>query len=339
MSTRHELLNWLLSSKSDVLLYDGEHRVRSLALTLSELYSSYQLGHTASREPLHTLPHFATQNMRKYPLVQQALTRMQEIVNETRNLIDLFVLHGSYADNTFQPGWSDVDTFAVVKNSTILDTDSFLFLRERFVHLEEIYKTLCPLQHHGIICVSSVDLLSYDNHFLPPVVLNDSLAFYQSSSPLFFLPPNGYRSTALSSINNRIRYMEDALVDGFYKHHPYKGIPLDVQNPHKCMYQLFCFMGYIMTLPSYFYDAIDRPCLKSQSFHAIKNDFPLLDFTILEVFSKVRDLWPQYEGFTYVPNLVPDWVLSVLPNEWFQLSLELTKLLQTRALKIINESS
>ena len=74
--------------------------------------------------------------------------------NKLKNYFKFFLIHGSMADKKYIQGWSDVDTFVVIKNSVLRSRKKILFLKKKILYLYKFFFKICPLQHHGLIIFS-----------------------------------------------------------------------------------------------------------------------------------------------------------------------------------------
>ena len=105
-------------------------------------------------------------------------------------------------------------------------------------------------------------------------------------------------------------------------HHPFKqkGLPIEHKKLNHHMYQLFCFLGYLMTTPAYFLDAIGKPTTKKESFKKINYYFSPDQLEIITIASEIRKNWPKIIGIDYQLNYIPKWLLETLPKDYFQKS-------------------
>ena len=333
MTKRIELLNWLLSEKSEVLLQDGLHRVGFFSSILADMYSQDLVEMSRDYVEIDALENLNLGVFNRQ--ASEVFATLTNTVNRISDSISLFTILGSYSDLNLAEGWSDVDTFMVVKDSCISNVESFLSLRTECIQLNYEFKKLCPLQHHGVIAVCESDLQSYSSHNMPISVLRNSKSVYLEN-PLRFSIDNTNEYNVIRSLEGRIKYMEKAFSTGIYEHHPWRGegLAIDGSNFDNGMYQLFCLMGYTMTLPAYFMDAIELSCLKEQSFELSKQYLDVSRFGIVDLFSSIRKDWPKYEGTKYTPNHVPGWVRNQLGDSWFRHVYEFTLYVCTRAKEI-----
>ena len=55
--------------------------------------------------------------------------------NKLKDFLKYFLIHGSLADNTYIKGWSDVDTFVVIKNSVLKSKKKISQLKKKIKYL------------------------------------------------------------------------------------------------------------------------------------------------------------------------------------------------------------
>ena len=70
----------------------------------------------------------------------------------------------------------------------------------------------------------------------------------------------------IKGMKGRLQYLYEAQKTGVFMHHPYKGEGLYIEEiASRAECTSFCLMGYVMTVPSYFLDAIGQSCLKRRA--------------------------------------------------------------------------
>ena len=256
-------------------------------------------------------------------------------VKDIEDDIRLFTILGSYRDMSVSRGWSDVDAFMVVKDEALIDRSRVRRLRDCAITINKRFRDICPLQHHGVISISEHEMQNYSSHIMPLTVLESSSSLLIDKPLLFKMSKEMHRRT-IKGMKGRLQYLYEAQKTGVFMHHPYKGEGLYIEEiaSRGGMYQLFCLMGYVMTVPSYFLDAIGQSCLKEESFVNIKKFIPESDLSIVSLFSKIRNEWSELEGHSYTPNQVPKWILEQLQEKWFDRCVSLLETCINTACKI-----
>ena len=82
-------------------------------------------------------------------------------------------LHGSMADYQYTE-FSDIDDLVIVDSIAWENVDSLMHTAVSLAKLARQYQNIDPLQHHGHWIITEFDLLSYDQSYMPLVVLNSA---------------------------------------------------------------------------------------------------------------------------------------------------------------------
>ena len=235
-----------------------------------------------------------------------------------------FVVHGSFASKEYIKGWSDLDTFVVIKNEILFDTKKIIRLRKI---LKKFYLKLIKIskfQHHGLILYTENDLKNYLNGYLPMEALQKSFSILNSSKICINFPGKK-KNLSLSSLKDRYSYLKDGVESGKYKHHSYRGVNLDVplKTGRNQMYQLFCHIGYVLNFPILYFDATNRSIHKKDSFKFFYKE--IKDEKIKNLIKKseqVRKLWSNNR---VSKNTIPKWVVKKLGDNYMHESLLVIK--------------
>ena len=117
---------------------------------------------------------------------------------------------------------------------------------------------------------------------------------------------------------------------GEYKHHPRnnKFLSVPLKAGKKEMYQLFCHLGYVNTLPAYYFSAIGKNCSKNDSFKLFyKTQIGKKLKNFLKKSEEVRNTWSQNQKKIFT---IPTWVIKKIGKDYMKQS-------QKHFKKIINE--
>jgi hypothetical protein len=309
----NRLLNWFLDVRSKTLDIEGEHRALELASVIAAMA-------TVLLEQLPAGDTTITKNVRAFDprsyleTDQEYRRKVVDIheycVDQFQDELAWFFLHGSLATLDYSKGWSDVDTFLVIRNETLLHPDRLVRLRKKTFKLWPLLQAVTPLQHHGLIVSTEIDLSAYHSHFMPPSVFNHAYKFLGDQLPVTFQICGNGLSGALRNLLGRKHATDEALNSGVYKHHPHKGVYLEANfaNAQDAMLQFFAFAGYVMTLPALFLDAISQSCYKKNSFDKARPYFSDRAWGIIATMSSVRAEWENHEYPAYEGNAIPNWV-------------------------------
>jgi len=320
LKSRYSLLNWYLSLKSEILLQEGNHRIEFFAHLISDMFNNFTYEEKKQKDLLAETVKFSLDEIRSEN-INYYFKEISKNIFQIEEYIDLFSIHGSYSDNSYKIGWSDVDTFLIINRKSCKDPSSLLEIRKICISIEKLFLKICPLQHHGVISIGADDLELYDSHYLPIPVVESSKHIYRRKQPIKY-SQNNKVSGAYYSLLDRYKHIKAAEKSGIYMHHPFKqtGLPIEHKKLSYHMYQLFCFLGYLMTSPAYFLDAIGKPTTKKDSFSKISDYFSYDQLEIIFIASEIRKIWPEKIGIDYQLNYIPQWLLKTLPKDYFQKS-------------------
>ena len=322
----HGLLSWLLDSRSETLDREGAHRPLALAQHLACCYRERGVPPPRGTPLEVTTPPWVAETYlredRAYRARVAALCGF--IQEELGGFLRHAYLHGSLATRDYAPGWSDVDTFLVLRQETVTDDVRLLECRRRCLKAWPFFLAICPLQHHGFIVATEADLSSYSSHYLPPPVLDEALNLLPAQGTIRF-HLRSEDAGAMASLRERCSALREAASEGVLRHHPRNGVYLmaGYRNAQDGMQQLFSLLGYAMTVPAYVMDACGRPCYKRESFAAVRPLFSVEAWSLIERASAIRAQWPGREGVAYHGNAIPAWVQAILGPDYFDDALRL----------------
>lgn len=320
----HGLLTWFLDPRSLTLDKEGAHRPAALASHIASGYRELGKPVSPAGEPVaktgrpydrsRYIAEDGEYRLKIAELLDFAQARMAPHLTH-------FFLHGSLATVDYAKGWSDVDTLLVLRDETVTDGKKLLELRNLCVESWALFLRICPLQHHGFILTTQSELLRYPSHYMPPPVLEESLAVLPNQGAVTFHVSAG-EGGALRSLKERRDSLKEALEDGVLRHHPKEGIYLEARykNAQNGMGQLFALLGYVMTVPAFLLDALGSPCYKRDSFARAKPLFSPGAWEIVEKSSTVREEWGKRESTRFTGNSTPAWLRQMLGSDYMEAS-------------------
>ena len=204
-----------------------------------------------------------------------------------------FLLQGSISNNDFIDGWSDLDSFVVIRNETLLDYKKIITVQKL---LKEFYKLVLKFsffQHHGIITYTEFDLANYKKGFLPPEALKENINIFCNES-ITFKKENNSKNISLEILKQRCNYIKQSISLGYYDHHVFYNkkmkVPLKKNDP--TLLQLFCHIGFMINLPILFLDSVGKSSHKKKSFekfYKIIKDKKIISF--IRNHEKLRSNW------------------------------------------------
>ena len=249
------------------------------------------------------------------------LVQLDNLVNsKMADYVSQFILHGSIATKDYIKGWSDVDTLVVVKKDTLESASRLNEFRDLCLKADKYLSLVDPLKHHGLIYCAEHDLENYASNIMPIEVLQNAVSLLRNNRVFSCrLAENNYDSRLMFS--NRVKVFKEASKTGIFKHHMKDGKYLTSRLPknNDVLYQLKYFLGLIMTMPSYYLEAIGTPCYKADSFQNVKEKISQKAWCMMDKSSFIRQQWESKEKHPYTEgNKVPAWVIDTLGSDYFQ---------------------
>lgn len=326
-----QMLTWFLSPKSLGLEHDGEHAVHMIANHLAQGYAA--LNERLNFQPtteveIHAFEKAEYQGTDADYLVP--VVELGERVNsEIAEHVSDFMIHGSIATLDYSRGWSDFDTFVIVSADTALNGRALTALRTKLLSAYRFLTSVDPLQHHGFIVCTDIDLKRYYEDTMPLEVLRRAKSYLGART----LQINPIRNVdrERNILASRAQFFREAGEMGVMKHHAYNDVYLQshYRNAENGLFQFKYLLGIGAIAPCYYRDAIGNSAYKKD---AIEQVAPLLSEpsrAFLESTTHIRNQWPKRQEFPYKGNRIPDWFKEfVEPDYIVNLSSLLTELEQ-----------
>tara|TARA_B100000902_G_scaffold336725_1_gene337178 strand:- start:2260 stop:3330 length:1071 start_codon:yes stop_codon:yes gene_type:complete len=213
--------------------------------------------------------------------------------NNLDNYFKYFLIQGSVSNNEFVEKWSDIDTFVVLKNETILNYKNLIKLQKLLKIFYKLVLNFSPFQHHGVISFTELDLDNYKKGFLPPEALKENINIFKNEK-IFFRKENDKTNLSYQILKERNQYIKKSITQNFYDHHVFYNkkmkVPLKLNDP--TLHQLFCHIGFMLNLPILFLDSIGKSTHKKNSFkkfYIIINNKKVKNF--IKKHERVRKNW------------------------------------------------
>lgn len=321
-------LNWFLDDRSLNLELDGDHRPLEIANYLSNTYKVLDDFFTGSNINVQYKPKiFKNLNYAKDVDIsyRKIVVEIYNYVNKYLSKYILhFIIHGSLATFDYSMGWSDVDTFVIIKNDTLYSKEKLFQFRKHCLKLKKIFYKLCPLQHHGLIVFSENSLKNYSRNFIPHEVLQSSIELIDNKK---FIDINLLKTIEANKENLSTKrliglksIMKESLKSGILCHHPYKRECLknNFKNANNAMRQFFWLCGNIMTIPAYLLTGLDKPCEKKYSFERVNNLLSKESLEFIDKISELRIRWQDLEGTDFKGNQIPKWSQEIVGLNYFE---------------------
>ena len=319
----NKIINWYFNSE-DKFIIENEYLNDLIAKNISFTYAKLNFKNNNKSKKVIKINKYEFKQLspknRKYLhplyLIKKNLTK-----NDKLFFYD-FLIHGSIATDDYSMGWSDLDTYLIINNKTLLNYHLIKKLKNTVIKIKKYLFNIDPLQHHGFIFCAEKYLKSYPSFMLPAKIIQKSKSLIKNNKIVLWENNNlEFPLNHLRSINNLFK---EAKNDGILKHHKRnRKYLLDNYKDINTMYQMKYFLSVVMTLPSYYLHAIGKPTYKKDSYDKIKILFKK-NWSIIENATEIRSQWPIYETHPYKNNKIPNWIKEILGNNYFNRAFNLS---------------
>lgn len=321
-----QTLTWFLSKKSLHLDNEGDWVVDMVAKTITHSYRSLQKSHLEVELAYIDIDLIGQYSLSGDADYLQPVRDLQTFITSDlqEHVVD-FLVHGSLATGDYVKGWSDFDTFVIIKSDTISDFVKLIEFRKKIIEAQDYLLDLDPLQHHGFIYCTEYDLEQYFSHCMPIAVLRESKSLLKSST--LAVQYNRSQDSPKKLFESKLNMFKQAYENGTLIHHQYEGKYLQEDFADiDTMYQMKYFLAVLMSLPILYLDALDTSCYKKHSFDLVKRDFEL-EWEIMDKASNIRSRWELNEVHPFVGNEIPVWLQRELGGSYFKRAYLLAKLM------------
>lgn len=312
------MLTWFLSPKSLGLEHDGEHAVHMVANHLAEGYKILDQGLRRDVEveigiaPFDKADYLGEDKIYLAPVVALGEWANREV---SEHLTD-FMLHGSLATLDYSRGWSDFDTFLIVAKKTALGGRALTDLRSHLLGAYDYLTTLDPLQHHGFIVCTDIDLYRYYEDSMPLAVLQQAKSYFGPQTHQL----NPFRDVdrECKNLTSRASFFRDAAAKEVMGHHAYEGTYLQshYKNAENGLFQMKYLLGTGALAPCYYAGAVGKPAYKRNAIAQIRPLLSESSRTFLDSTTRIREEWPKREEFPYKGNRIPEWFREYLQPDY-----------------------
>jgi len=205
----------------------------------------------------------------------------EQIKAQASDLIDFFLIHGSYASKDFIKGWSDLDTMVVLNDEVFKEEQAFNRARRFFQKLSLVCYRFDLTAHHRFIFLTDFDLNYYPQSILPLVVYENCFNLSSKSNELNFMIRDDY-------------FEKNQCLYAFLEYFGYIA-----KKPQVTFCQLKKQISMLLLMPSLLLQTKNIYVYKKHSFKLAKKEFPALDFGIIDEASEKRNKWrlPWYSFY------------------------------------------
>jgi len=270
---------------------DGQREFQSVPIQLVELFQilDQQLSETGCNSS-EVVVHPSKANPNNEP---RQLTKIRQLVTERLQQTNTQLLvQGSVATDE-QIGYSDLDLWLVVSREALSQADRLQELAKLIFSVQRFLFEFDPLQHHGVMLATQIDLPRYSEAYLPM----DALAKARyvcpgNGGPLITRPRSSALETGMTFFNLLALFRQSVQQNSKYEE----------------AFAVKSILSHTMLLPAFFEGAQGRPCFKGDSFARVKSHVPADTWSIMEEVSEVRQNW------RYQPSLARKAVQKSLKN-------------------------
>lgn len=314
----NSLLNWFLGSRS-ACLDDQPAHVKDLIS--AQIASSYKMmngcdavgdEYSCVIDPINESDYDHDEYL--LPVIEMRDFARVELMGDIRDVI----LFGSMVSHKHSKGWSDVDGMAIIKSSTLFDPIAMRRLRKNVREFERLQKKIDPLQHHGLLMLTSFDLVPYTDMFLPHPLLRNARTLCDSLE-LRLVVRNSHHEQS-KRLRDIQRLFHESAASGFMAHHPLNNVFLSarVNAGDAMMYQLKYFLSVLAMLPSYYMNMTGNLCTKRESFVLCMPHIRPKHWEIIDRALRIRTMWPiECREYDHSTNAVPAWIIDILGQNYF----------------------
>lgn len=204
-----------------------------------------------------------------------------------------FYLHGSLATMDYIPGWSDLDTFMIVRRDTILNPQELNELRKRALQSHKYLFQIDPYQLHGHLLISEFDLDYYSETYFPIVLWDYSKSFFYENPTVKF----DLRDCRLEKIavfwSDAVHYFVTKAIEFISK-----GRRLNWNREKKL------FIHRLLTFPLFYLQAKGVHIYKKYSFAQAESEFSDEDWAVISAATSFMNRWKyDYQSGRYLKLL------------------------------------
>ena len=238
-----------------------------------------------------------------------------------------FLIQGSIASRDYIVGWSDIDTWTVIKDEILEDPKKLIKLRGILYLFYKKFNFFSKLQHHGIIVYTEQDLKNYLPGYLPKEALIKNIALNKNTkNEIKFFLSNKKSNLSKKILKDKYLFLKKAIRDKKYDHHVLKNVPkIPFKENEPYLFELFYQIGTILNIPILYLDSINKSSHKKTSFRKfyklIKNKF-VRNFIFKH--EKIRKNWMKYK----IKNFkIPKKLIEDLGDDYFENCLKTYKII------------
>ena len=213
------------------------------------------------------------------------------ISQELGKFIKVFFLQGSFASADFLENWSDLDVMLIFNEELFKDRKNLILARKVLRKFAPLFYKIDPLAHHRFQIATALDITYYPQFILPLVVYQNGLRLFGQKELEIKLRDDSFEKAR--DLSSRAKHFRKRMLC----------LP-------KNMVELKLDLSHLFLLPSLLLQIKGIYLLKKFSFEKVKDEFPQIDFQVIDDASIMREKWR-------VPNIIkhyPNFFINYLPG-------------------------
>src|SRR3989338_3114831 len=222
----------------------------------------------------------------------------KESSKRLNQFITSFLIHGSFATGDFLKDWSDLDTKIILNDFVFQSSRHLDYAAKWFRKLSLLCDKIDPLSHHRFSFLTNFDLSYYPAFFLPKEVYNYALLLNGQPEIKINLRPD--KDEIKKQMIKFVGYFKDKVLDKKYS-----------RNQGQFKNDL----ARLMLWPSLMLQTKDIYIYKKYSFKKAKQEFPQVDFSLVDEAGAIREQWSGSNLLRYYP----DSLFTLLPFRFNQI--------------------
>ena len=208
-------------------------------------------------------------------------------INNLKEHLSGFYLHGSLATRDYIRNWSDVDTLMIIKADTILSPEKLLLCRMHAIKSQKFFYLIDPFQLHGHLVISEFDMNYYPESYFPLALFDYALSFWEDR-PIRFQIRDSYNERVSAFWHDSVNYF-------------LLNLKKFKKNKNRCSLsarEKKLFLHRIMTFPLFYLQAKGIYGYKKYSFEKAQADFNENSWKAVEAATNIMKCW----SYTYEMN-------------------------------------
>ncbi len=237
-----------------------------------------------------TIDNFEYEKVKDLSYKYKAVNKMKENLESVSSFIETCFIHGSFATHDLLEGWSDLDSMLILNDKAFESGNNLCMIRECLHKTNFLFYAADPLAHHFFQITTTLDLDYYPQSFLPLIAYEQGLVLVGDST----LGIRAYDNDAgkldkLQKLVNRFKNKQ--------------------KNPSSTISEFKLDLSHLFLLPSFLLQAKGIYVYKKDSFERVKQEYPNLDFSVIDRASELREKWGTPNLFRYYQAL-----LNIFPS-------------------------